>query len=436
MRPMGGGGGIIRRMAEADDEKPKLTWPLLKRVLAYAGPYRVRIAAMLLLILAATGLQLLNPLILRDLIDRTIPAGDLRRLAMLAGALLLIPTVGGLIQVLQRRINAQVGEGVIYDLRVALYERLQRMSLRFFTHTKVGEIMSRLNNDVVGAQNAISNTIVGIITNIIQAIAVLVVMVSMEWRLTLISIVIMPLFILAAQRLGNRLRDIARQQMEANAQMNAMMNETLNIGQEDVDTLKGTRSRLKVGARLSREDMLLLALMASENRAASALARHYPGGNTAFIEAMNHKAAAIGLKDTRFEDPTGLTAANVSSARDLTKMVAAASHYPLIRELSTTGERTLLIDGRPIAYHNTNMLVRSPASGWEIAVSKTGYIREAGKCLVMQAWLNNRPVVIVLLDSWGKLTRIGDANRIKRWIENASAAGSRPSAALGRRPAG
>jgi len=198
------------------------------------------------------------------------------------------------------------------------------------------------------------------------------------------------------------------------------LNETLNIGQEDVDTLKGTRSRLKVGARLSREDMLLLALMASENRAASALARHYPGGNTAFIEAMNHKAAAIGLKDTRFEDPTGLTAANVSSARDLTKMVAAASHYPLIRELSTTGERTLLIDGRPIAYHNTNMLVRSPASGWEIAVSKTGYIREAGKCLVMQAWLNNKPMIIVLLDSWGRLTRIGDANRIKRWIESAS----------------
>lgn len=230
MRPMGGGGGMIRRMAEADDEKPKLTWPLLKRVLTYAGPYRVRIAAMLLLILASTGLQLLNPLILRDLIDRTIPAGDLRRLALLAGALLLIPTVGGLIQVLQRRFNAEVGEGVIYDLRVALYERLQRMSLRFFTHTKVGEIMSRLNNDVVGAQNAISNTIVGIITNIIQAVAVLAVMVSMEWRLTLISVIIMPLFILAAQRLGNRLRDIARQQMEANAQMNAMMNETLNIG--------------------------------------------------------------------------------------------------------------------------------------------------------------------------------------------------------------
>jgi D-alanyl-D-alanine endopeptidase (penicillin-binding protein 7) len=214
------------------------------------------------------------------------------------------------------------------------------------------------------------------------------------------------------------------------------LNETLTIGQEDVDTLKGTRSRLKVGTRLSREDMLLLALMASENRAASALARHYPGGMEAFVAAMNHKAAAIGLRDTRFADPTGLTAANVSSARDLTKMVAAASHYPLIRELSTTGERTVYANGRPISFHNTNTLVRSPASGWEIAVSKTGYIREAGKCLVMQAWLSNRPVVIVLLDSWGRLTRIGDANRIKRWIEHASNGGSRTRAALGRGAAG
>ena len=178
--------------------------------------------------------------------------------------------------------------------------------------------------------------------------------------------------------------------------------------------------------------MLLLVLMASENRAASALSRHYPGGAAAFIEAMNRKAADIGLKDTHFSDPTGLTAANVSSARDLTRMVAAAAHYPLIRELSTTGERTVWVGGRPISFHNTNTLVRSPASGWEIAVSKTGYIREAGKCLVMQAWLNNKPVVIVLLDSWGRLTRIGDANRIKRWIENAAGHGVRPSAALGR----
>jgi ATP-binding cassette subfamily B protein len=203
---------------------------LLKRVLGYALPYRLRIVGMLLLILASTGLTLLNPQILRDLIDNTIPSGNVRRLGMLALALLAIPMFSGIISVGQRQLNSRVGEGVIYDLRLALYSRLQRMSLRFFTHTKVGEIMSRLNNDVIGAQNAISNTIVGIITNLIQAVAVLAVMFSMEWRLTLISIIIMPLFILAARRLGVRLRDIARDQMEANAQMNAMMNETLNIG--------------------------------------------------------------------------------------------------------------------------------------------------------------------------------------------------------------
>ena len=173
---------------------------------------------------------LLTPLILRDLIDNTIPSGNVTRLIFLALALLLIPVIGGAIGIVQRRLNALVGEGVIYDLRVALYGRLQRMSLHFFTNTRLGELMSRLNNDVVGAQNAISNTIVSIITNIIQAVAVLVVMLTLEWRLTLISIVILPLFILAARHMGERLRDISRQQMEANAQMNATMNETLNIG--------------------------------------------------------------------------------------------------------------------------------------------------------------------------------------------------------------
>jgi len=206
------------------------------------------------------------------------------------------------------------------------------------------------------------------------------------------------------------------------------LNEVLSIGAEDVDTLKGTASRLKIGTQLPREDMLLLALMASENRAASALSRHYPGGAAAFVAAMNRKAEAIGLSDTRFSDPTGLTAANVSSARDLSRMVAASAHYPLIRQLSTTPNHKVVVAGRPLEFRNTNTLVRSQAAGWDIAVSKTGYIREAGKCLVMQAWLNDKPVVIVLLDSWGKLTRIGDANRIKRWIEHASATAGRRSA--------
>ena len=212
------------------DEKPKVTWSLMRRVLRYSRPYRWEIAGMLVMILITTGLTLLTPLILRDLIDRTIPTGDVNRLVLLALAVLFIPALGGGINVIQRRLNAYVGEGVIYDLRVALYSHLQRMSLRFFTNTKVGELMSRLNNDVVGAQNAISNTIVSMITNIIQAAAVLAVMLSLEWRLTLVSVTILPFFILAARRLGTRLRDIAREAMETNAQMNAMMNETLNIG--------------------------------------------------------------------------------------------------------------------------------------------------------------------------------------------------------------
>jgi ATP-binding cassette, subfamily B, bacterial len=211
-------------------EKPKVTWSLMRRVLNYSQPYRWQIIAMLLMILFNTGLTLITPLIMRDLIDRTIPARDLNRLVWLALALLLIPALGGFVNVFQRRLNSYVGEGVIYDLRVALFSRLQRMSLRFFTNTKTGELMSRLNNDVVGAQNAISNTLVGIITNIIQAVAVLGVMLTLEWHLTLISVIILPLFILVARRLGGRLRDISREQMEANARMNAMMNETLNIG--------------------------------------------------------------------------------------------------------------------------------------------------------------------------------------------------------------
>ena len=203
------------------------------------------------------------------------------------------------------------------------------------------------------------------------------------------------------------------------------LDETLVIGEEDVDIIKGTRSRLKVGTHLAREEMLRLALMSSENRAAAALSRHYPGGREAFVAAMNRKAQVLGLVDTRFQDPTGLTAANVSSPRDLAKMVDAAHQYPLIREFSTTSNGEFPIAGRPQQFRNTNTLVNSPT--WDIGLSKTGYISEAGKCLVMQAWLNNKPTIIVLLDSAGRMTRIGDANRITRWVESASLA-SRQSA--------
>ena len=212
------------------DEKPKVTRELLLRVLSYARGYWWHIAGMLVTILLTTGLSLLTPLIFRNMIDVVIPAKDTNRLILMGVALLLIPAVTGVINVFQRRLNATVGEGVIYDLRSTLFARLQRMSLRFFTNTKVGELMSRLNNDVVGAQNAISNTIVNIVTNLIEAIALIIVMLTLEWRLTLVSVLILPLFIIAARKLGVVLRDIARQAMEMNAQMNAHMNETLNIG--------------------------------------------------------------------------------------------------------------------------------------------------------------------------------------------------------------
>ena len=193
----------------------------------------------------------------------------------------------------------------------------------------------------------------------------------------------------------------------------------ISIADDDVDLLRGSHSRLYVGAVMTRETALLLALMSSENRAANALARNYPGGMPAFLAAMNFKAQALGMVDTHFEDPTGLTSNNVSTAHDLAKMVAAAHRYPLIRQWSTTPEAIVEVNGRELAFHNTNPLVKSAA--WDVGLSKTGYIHEAGKCLVMQARVADRPVVIVLLDSVGKLTRVGDANRIKRWMESAQA---------------
>ncbi len=213
-----------------DNVKPHVSRTLLKRVLGFARPYQVHIGMLLVLILISTGLDLLQPLILRDLIDRTLPGKDYGRLNWLALGLVLLPVVRGGVTVLQRRVNAMVGEGVIFDLRVRLYSHLQRMSIRFFTNTKTGELMSRLNNDVIGAQRAISNTVVDIVTSVIQAVAILIVMFSLDWRLTLMGLVLVPLFVPIARRAGKQLRTIAREAMGYNAQMNAMMNETLNIG--------------------------------------------------------------------------------------------------------------------------------------------------------------------------------------------------------------
>jgi serine-type D-Ala-D-Ala endopeptidase (penicillin-binding protein 7) len=198
----------------------------------------------------------------------------------------------------------------------------------------------------------------------------------------------------------------------------------ITITDDDIDHLRGSSSRLPVGSIISRETAMLLALMSSENRAANALGRHYPGGMQAFLVAMNRKARALGMGDSHFEDPTGLTSRNVSTAYDLAKMVAAAHGYALIRELTTNSESKINIDGRELVYRNTNPLVRN--AGWEVGLSKTGYISEAGKCLVMQAQLAEKPVVIVLLDSVGSMTRVGDANRIKRWMETVQTANKQP----------
>ena len=197
------------------------------------------------------------------------------------------------------------------------------------------------------------------------------------------------------------------------------MDESLEIGEDDMDFVKGTRSRLSVGTLLTRGEMLKLALMASENRAASALARHYPGGFPAFVGAMNRKARELGMVSTHFEDSTGLNPRNVSTAQDLVKLVEAGYQYPLIREFTTSSSHAVSVEqgarSRLVAFNNSNGLVRS--GQWDIGLSKTGYISEAGRCLVMQAQIAARPVIIVLLDSWGKLSRIADANRIRHWLE-------------------
>jgi len=196
------------------------------------------------------------------------------------------------------------------------------------------------------------------------------------------------------------------------------LSEPLVVTEGDIDRLKGTGSRLSLGATLSREEMLQLALMSSENRAASALARNYPGGEAAFVEAMNVKARLLGLWNTSFHDSTGLNPGNVSSPRDLAKLVAASASYPLIREFSTAHERYVDVNGRNLRFGNTNSLVRSPE--WAISVSKTGYISEAGRCLVMQTWLHQQPVVMVLMDSQGRYTRTADAKRVRKWLEQAT----------------
>ncbi len=200
------------------------------------------------------------------------------------------------------------------------------------------------------------------------------------------------------------------------------LEDQITVTSEDVDTEKNSSSRLAVGVTLTRGELLHLALMSSENRAAHALGRTYPGGLSAFVMAMNVKARSLGMADTKYVDPTGLNSGNQSSAKDLASLVKAAYQQPLIRELSTSHEYAVRVGRREVQFHNTNSLVRNPA--WDIGLQKTGYIVEAGRCLVMQAKMAGRKFIMVFLDSSGKYSRQADAERVRRWIESATQKGA------------
>jgi len=196
------------------------------------------------------------------------------------------------------------------------------------------------------------------------------------------------------------------------------MDQVITITADDVRGTAGNASRLAAGYRLSRQDLLHLSLMSSENRAAYALCRSYPGGVRSCVQAMNKKAVALGMTSARFVEPTGLSSSNVASPVDLAKLVVAAADNPTIRDYSTSGRHTVTVQKVRLEFRNTNLLVANPT--WQVDVQKTGYIPAAGRCLVMQAVIDGRPVVMILLNSYGKYTRIADAKRVRTWVETRS----------------
>ena len=219
----------MRAFLRVDDQSPNLSRDLLRRVWLFAKPYRLKIILLLITILLSTGISLISPLLFRQMIDVAIPDKNMQMIALLAFGMMAVPLLNGIIGVLNRWLNSQIGEGVIFDLRHDLYKHMQKMSLRFFTQTRTGEIMSRLNNDVIGAQRAISDTAVNFISNVVRVIATLMIMFAIDWKLTLLGVAVLPLFMIPARQVGKKLKVLRRQSMVLNAEMNATMNETLNV---------------------------------------------------------------------------------------------------------------------------------------------------------------------------------------------------------------
>ncbi len=238
-----GGGWWAYLSHDEKQDRPVVTRDLLARVGTFARPYTREVLLLLVSILLTTAITLVSPLLMRSLIDDAIPNGDRRLLNLLAVALVTVPILNGLVGVWQRKLSSFVGESVIFDLRCTLYEHFQRMSLRFFTQSRTGELMSRLNNDVVGAQSAVSNTLIAIFSNIVQVVGTLAIMFALEWRLTLLGLVVLPFFYLPARRIGRVLRDLRRRSMVLNAEMNATMNETLNVSGALLVKLFGRQER-------------------------------------------------------------------------------------------------------------------------------------------------------------------------------------------------
>ena len=353
-------GGWFSYMRGEDEKRPQLSRQLLLRVLAYARPYRWHIAGTLAMILVTTGLEILSPQLVRALIDQALPApGDVDLLNLLAIGLVAVPVLTAIITVVQRSINAQIGEGVIYDLRVGLFHHLQRMSIRFFTNTKTGELMSRLNNDVVGAQTAISSTLVQIVTNVIKVVATLAIMLAMEWRLTILGVIVLPFFIWSARQLGDRLRTIVRSQMDLNAQMNAMMNETLNISgvllvklfgrtSTEVDRFSGRAVRVRdMGIRRAVIGSQFFALIGSISFIGTALV-YWVGGHLVLDNALTiGTIVAFGVYLTQLYGPMqALTNAPVDFATSMVSFERVFEILDLPLEIDQKPDAIALSDVR------------------------------------------------------------------------------------------